>query len=510
MNHSRSFHHPSIAFFESELFKRIQLERVFNDSKTICDALPKTNWQAVVTQYELSKTDANFSLHEFVSGHFKLPEEIVLNHCGLTLSLNAYISALWPTLTRAPDSFKNNSTLLALHHAYIIPGGRFREIYYWDSYFTALGLKQSGHTDLIQSMVLNFIELQDTLGCIPNGNRSYYYSRSQPPVLALMVELCLESVEKVDSAFIRRCLDGMEKEHSFWMHGEEQLKDVGNAFDRVVKMPCGASLNRYWDNLATPRSESYWEDVELAAEFPPQQRPEFYRNIRAACESGWDFSSRWLADESELSSIQTTQIVPVDLNCLLYRLETTLSKYHKILNHETQAAAFQTRAMNRKEAINRYFWSAQKHFYYDYHFGQQKTLAVRSLAAALPLFVNIASEEQATSVKNSFSAHFLTDGGLVTTLNNTAQQWDSPNGWAPLQWFSVMGLRNYGYFADADDIMQRWLKTVDLQFKKSGNIMEKYNVRALDSLADGGEYEVQHGFGWTNGVTLAFYELLSK
>lgn len=508
MNDSISFDHPSIVFFESELFKRIQLEGLFNDSKTICDATPRSTWKEVVEQYERQKSLVNFSLVAFVDSHFTLPANIELNDSTTKVTLKEYIQQLWSKLIRQPDPKNTMSTLLALDHSYIVPGGRFREIYYWDSYFTALGLKQSGYTHLIKDMVLNFIELQERLGCIPNGNRSYYFSRSQPPVLGMMVELCVNGDDASDTDFVLRCIEGMEQEHRFWMHSEDKLVNSGEADERVVRMPCGAILNRYWDNLATPRTESYLEDIELAQDLPHEQRAEFYRNIRAACESGWDFSSRWLDDSNELASIETTQIVPVDLNCLLYRLERNLAKYHGLLNHTEQATAYSERASARKKAINQYCWSSQKQFYFDYHFAKQQTGSVLSLAATLPLFVNVADAEQARGVKESLMTSFMKAGGLVTTLNVTSQQWDSPNGWAPLQWFAVIGLRNYGYGAEARSVMQRWLKTVDAHFIKSGNIMEKYNVQSLDSLADGGEYEVQQGFGWTNGVTLAFYDLL--
>lgn len=509
MSDSISFDHPSIVFFESELFRRIQLEALFNDSKTICDATPRSSWKEVVEQYERHKSLANFSLVAFVDSHFTLPADIELNDSTAKVTLKEYIQQLWPKLIRQPDRKDTMSTLLALDHSYIVPGGRFREIYYWDSYFTALGLNQSGYTQLIRDMVLNFIELQERLGCIPNGNRSYYFSRSQPPVLGMMVELCVNHDNALDTEFVLRCIEGMEQEHRFWMHNEDKLINGGAAAERVVRMPCGAILNRYWDNLATPRTESYLEDIELARDLPQEQRAEFYRNIRAACESGWDFSSRWLADSHELASIETTEIVPVDLNCLLYRLERNLAKYHGLLNHHDQAAHFNARADARKEAIDRYFWSDQEQFYFDYQFIKQQPLNVRSLAATLPLFVDIASAQQARSVKSTLMSTFLQEGGLLTTLNATSQQWDSPNGWAPLHWFAVIGLRNYGYKEDARNVMQRWLKTVDAHFIKSGNIMEKYNVHSLDSLADGGEYEVQQGFGWTNGVTLAFYDLLT-
>jgi alpha,alpha-trehalase len=250
------------------------------------------------------------------------------------------------------------------------------------------------------------------------------------------------------------------------------------------------------------------EDIEAAENITAANRADFYRNIRAACESGWDFSSRWLADLDDLSTIQTTHIVPIDLNCLLHKLEMLLSQFYSQLGEEKLSAEFAEHANIRSDAINHYLWNKESGFYYDFDFIQGQQTSTQSLAACLPLFVQIASKQQAKLIAHKLENAFLMEGGLVTTLNNSAQQWDAPNGWAPLQWFAVIGLDNYGFNQLSEQVMERFLGTVEQQFKKDNNIMEKYNVQSSQSIAKGGEYEVQNGFGWTNGVALAFYKLL--
>lgn len=178
-------------------------------------------------------------------------------------------------------------------------GGRFSETYYWDSYFTMLGLAESGREDLLKCMADNFAWMIEIYGHIPNGNRTYYLSRSQPPVFALMVELFEE--DGVRGA--KRYLDHLRMEYSFWMDGAESLIP-NQAYRHVVRMPDGSLLNRYWDDRDTPRDESWREDVETAKHSgrPPN---EVYRDLRAGAESGWDYSSRWLRDITRLASIRT-------------------------------------------------------------------------------------------------------------------------------------------------------------------------------------------------------------
>jgi len=493
----------SLMFFESELFKEVQTTGLFTDSKTFADAVPKVSFTQIIAAYEVAKKNESlFELGAFVEQFFDIPEYDDVFVDGERTCINEHIEQLWQRLGKKADK-QSAGSLLPLKNAYVVPGGRFREIYYWDSYFTGLGLLESGHSDVVEAMLNNFLDLQTDYGCIPNGNRSYYLSRSQPPILGLMVELVL-SFKQGDKAFLQKCLTGIEAEYNFWMRGQSLLVADTTEHLRVVKMPDGSVLNRYWDNSCSPRPESYQEDIELLHESNPIDAGEFYRNIRAACESGWDFSSRWLGNADSLASIRTTRILPVDLNCLLYKEEMLLSAYYAVLDNNEKSAFYLHKAEQRKNAINRYMWSEGDAFFMDYDLDTQAQSKVKSLAGTVPLFVELATMHQAESVGRIIQQDFLQVGGLITTCIESNQQWDAPNGWAPLHWFSVQGLINYKQFPLAQDIRTRWLTTVEVYFKQTGKLMEKYNVCQQHHIAKGGEYDVQEGFGWTNGVYQAF------
>ncbi|MBD1583008.1 trehalase family glycosidase [Pseudoalteromonas sp. S16_S37] len=482
------------------LFKDVQLSGIFADSKTFADAIPKQSWQAAQQAYEqMDLPLTNSELTRFVAEHFSFAAQPELQALNDVSCVKDYIQALWPKLLRKGFSTSNNS-LLALQHDYVVPGGRFNEIYYWDSYFTALGLEDSGNIKLIEAMVDNFVSLIERIGCVPNGNRVYYTSRSQPPVLALMVKL-LMPYKKSDIEWLKRMVDAMTKEHAFWHQGEQQLGDSCGEFKRVVKFANGAQLNRYWDDKPEPRPESYAEDVADAEQLPAEQREAFFRNIRAACESGWDFSARWLDKPDSLLSINTTNRVPVDLNALLYLLEKTLSECLIMLEQTSQSQAFSQRADRRKKAILQLLWNDTHGWFCDFDLAKKRASPMLSLAGTVPLFAGIAEQSQAHTIANKLKCDFLRPGGLVSCLSETAQQWDSPNGWAPLQWFAISGLRDYGLHDLAKNIAQRWLAMLEQDFAKRGCLLEKYNVCDPFQTAGGGEYQVQQGFGWTNGVT---------
>ena len=286
------------------------------------------------------------------------------------------------------------------------------------------------------------------------------------------------------------------------MEGAESLQP-GQQHRRAVRMADGSLLNRYYDDLDSPRPESYREDVETAESFPEEKQPEVYRDIRAAAESGWDFSSRWFADGSKLSTIETTSIVPVDLNSLLYQLEDVISDLHLAKGNKEQAAEWEKKALARKAAINKWLWSEKQKAYGDYQLEKKAFTPVLSLAMAYPLYFGVATDERAKLVAQQLQEKFLMPGGLVTTLNETGQQWDYPNGWAPLQWIAIKGLQNYGHQALSDDIAARWLRLNRKIFQQTGKMMEKYNVADTSLQGGGGEYPLQDGFGWTNGVVLA-------
>jgi alpha,alpha-trehalase len=480
------------------LFIDVQLSGVFGDGKVFVDAQPLQSPECIRTLYEAQDLAPGPDLVRFVQDHFALPhaaggeDPAVPNHDALH-----HIETLWPLLTREPAPAggpHGADTLLPLPHPYVVPGGRFSEIYYWDSYFTMLGLLDSGRHALVEGMVRNFAHLIDRHGHVPNGNRSYYLSRSQPPFFFKMVE----SLNPARPDY-QRFLPQLKAEHAFWMAGEHAI-GPNQACARVVRLAGGELLNRFWDDRDDPRDESYREDLHTAAESgrPPR---EVYRDLRAAAESGWDFSSRWLADPGRLASIETTAIVPVDLNSLMVGLEEALALGCEQAGDAAGASAYAERARQRRAAISAYCWDEDHGCYVDYHWRQARRRDNITAAMVVPLFMGVATREQAGGVATMLASRLLARNGLVTTNVRSGQQWDLPNGWAPLQWMAVEGLRRYGFDALARDIALRWIGCVLRVHAETGRLLEKYDV-VEDKPGGGGEYPNQFGFGWTNGVLL--------
>jgi alpha,alpha-trehalase len=482
----------------TQLFEDVQLSRVFPDGKTFVDCLPKHLPEEINEKYNVQKNQPGFDLEKFVLANFELPIPHSNNYRSDTSkTVIENIDSLWKVLTRKPD--KKAGTLIPLPYPYIVPGGRFGEIYYWDSYFTMLGLKAAGRNEMLENMINNFSYLIDTLGYIPNGNRSYFIGRSQPPFYSLMLKLLVDIKGK---EILLHYLPYLEEEYRFWMYGEKNLDQKNPLLYHVVSMPGGEVLNRYWDENDTPRPESYKEDIELS-HGSGQEHRDIYRHLRAGAESGWDFSSRWFKDNQSFSSIHTVDIVPVDLNCLLLHIEQTIAEAYQLKNDSELSAYYLSIAEKRKKAIHEYFWNDDQGFYFDYELPEKKQKQPLTLAGVFPLFFKIATNEQAKKVATAIKEKFLQPGGVVTTLEETGQQWDFPNGWAPLQWITINGLENYGYTELAREIALRWINLNTNVFNRTGKLMEKYNVIDTHLEAGGGEYTGQDGFGWTNGVLLA-------
>jgi alpha,alpha-trehalase len=478
-----------------ELFTRVQLERVFPDGKTFVDAVPRALPDTIRAEYERARRAPDFDLGGFVERNFIVP--------GTTESgyqtrpdedLRAHIDNLWSVLERAPDVPQPYSSLVPLPYRYVVPGGRFREIYYWDSYFTMLGLEQSGRHDLVIEMVRNFAWLIDQFGHVPNGNRSYYLSRSQPPFFAAMVELL---AQRDGEGVYATHLPQLAREYEFWMDGAGRLAP-GSAYRRVVRLKDGTILNRYWDDRETPREESYREDVETARASARPAR-EVYRNLRAGAESGWDFSSRWFEDGGSLATIRTVELLPIDLNSLLYHLEQTLARAYRSANDSAAARRISARAWQRRAAIQRLLWNAEAGAFEDYLWRDNRRAGRLTGATLYPLFFGLASRKQADRVAATVRERLLQPNGLASSTETSGQQWDAPNGWAPLQWVAVRGLSDYGHSDLALEIALRWARTNVAAFRATGKLFEKYDVIGAVAAA-GGEYPTQDGFGWTNGV----------
>ena len=493
--------------YETQLFKDVQLAAIFKDSKTFVDLVPKEPFSDLETKYLVEKDNPNFDLKQFVDQNFEDKSMKSLEFTtDTTKTMYEHIDGMWDKLTRGPDSVIPNSSRIALPNKYIVPGGRFQEIYYWDSYFTIEGLLAAGRRDLAKSMIDNFAHLLNTKGFIPNGTRDYFLTRSQPPFFTMMVG----ALARKDQNMLLYYLPELEKEYQFFMDHDSINRPYG-ADKHVVQMIGGGLLNRYWDAGNSPRPEAYKEDVHLASSFADEsERLRLYKDLRSGAESGWDYSSRWFLKEDDFSSTGTTSIIPVDLNCLLLGLEQLLSRAYIMKGDRETSTHYRSIANKRRGLINDYLWSEDKGFYMDFDFKRAEHTPHMTLAGVYPLFFGVAPRDRAEKVKDVLMETFLKDGGLVTTLEHSGQQWDAPNGWAPLQWVAVNGLLSYRHDAEAKEIMTRWLALNERVYKNTGKMMEKYNVENLTLLSGGGEYETQDGFGWTNGVAVGFHELLRK
>ncbi len=482
----------TLPFYEvlPDLFQTAHEMEIFEDGKAWVDAVPRCSIEEIRSQWNKAKKDKK-SIEDFISDYFDLP-----NADNKTIQYNqsptveSHIKNLWPSLFRKGSlSHIEGSSLITIPFDYVVPGGRFNEMYYWDSYFTMLGLAIHGHKPMIRNMTKNFAYFIDRFGFAPNGNRSYFLSRSQPPFFGLMVEL-LAGVE--DESVYAEFLPQLLKEHAFWMTPP-----------RVIVFDNGLTLNRYADNKSEPREEMYRDDQKEGAHLADPAS--FYNHLRSACESGWDFSSRWMRNKDDLTTIHTHDIAPVDLNALLFALEMIIAKSYGQMGEDKLAEKFTSLADARKTAMTQYCWHG---FWTDYHHDVQRPYQLITAASITPLFVGLSTADQAALTHDQIVEMLLKPGGLCTTTVQSGQQWDKPNGWAPLQWMAVAGLSRYGFTQTATTIAQRWTMLNEKVFANTGKMLEKYNVENTDLPGGGGEYPVQDGFGWTNGVYLALQSWL--
>jgi len=531
------------------------------------------------------------------------------------------VHSLWNLLGRQMDPdvalHPRQHTLLPLRSPHmIVPGGRFCEFYYWDTYWIIRGLLVSGMVDTARMVVDNLLGLVEDYGFIPNGSRRYYLNRSQPPMLTKMVRAVFDVTG--DKEWLRSVMPTLELEYAYWMHP-----------NRVVVIEAGPNsfrMNKYYTNWTHPRPESFVQDemtawmlwkqlhngsevaytpeaaahhaknfatmhaqnlaaqdlrgaaeqlrftagaaagADLRAPLPNPPHPmhdnapriqELYAQLAAAAETGWDFSSRWFEDRNNLTSVETMDLVPVDLNAIMYAVELDLSSFALTLGDQDRSAEFSVSATLRREAIYNVLWNATASQWQDYHIDQKEWRTEVVLSNFIPLWTkcyDTALVDEGAVVSALLQSGLVMPGGVATTLNNNTQQWDFPNAWAPLQWMLIEGLRSANYRTDSttadftlynssalapgepapahacdivkpetwykDDLWcfpsgaeisdamgMRWLLANFVAYNRTGFMLEKYYAPEVGGLGAGGEYELQKGFGWTNGVAL---ELLQR
>ncbi|AGN00075.1 trehalase [Salinarchaeum sp. Harcht-Bsk1] len=500
----RGFDYSNYPQVSGELFRAVQQRGPFDDAKRFVDSVPRVQADLLHERYLALEEAGTLDVDAFVEEHFRVPEPIAANpQLQPDRTMEEHVEALWEPLTRTfnvdPDS---GSTLVPLPEPHVVPGGRFREMYYWDSYFAMEGLAASDRLELVEGMIENVASLLDRFDFVPLGNRVYYDSRSQVPLFYRMLRI-LE--RERGPAAVEPYLDALQTEHAYWMDGSDLVGSVGDrrSHRRTVALPDGTVVNRYWDDRASPRPEAHWNDRELAKKVPTDDRPRLFRDLRAAAESGWDFSTRWMETGEDLTSIRTTELVPVDLNAVLFGMETALAEWLPRVDEHEAADRYASAANRRREAIERYCWSDDASLYVDYVWTEEQRSEQSTLAGAVPLFTGIPEQDRADAVAERLRELFLERGGLLTTLEESGEQWDAPNGWAPLQWMAIEGLRRYGHDDLAAEIADRWLAVNRTGFETTGQMAEKYDVESKSVSPDSGEYDLQYGFAWTNGVVAA-------
>jgi alpha,alpha-trehalase len=524
-------------YCEGPILHAVQMADIFNDSKVFVDLPLKFPPDIVLSNFAAlnwnSSTSPRTDLLQFVTGNFgpigsdllrwtppdweETPSFLKrLSRNDKYFSFAKSVHQLWLSLGREAvpmvKATPERYSLLYTPHPMIVPGGRFRESYYWDTFWIVKGLLVSDMVTTAQHLVDNLLHLCSVYGFVPNGNRIYYTTRSQPPLLSDMVHAVYNALRRQNGpgarAFLESALPVLEKEYLFWSTNRASTKF--------------APLCIYNAETTLPRPESYREDVALASELTsPTAKETLFTNIAAAAESGWDFSSRWLRDGKRLQTIDTTAIVPVDLNVYMLRFECNMARFYNATGNPSKAAEFIANAVARHDHMEKLLWNDQSKQWNDYFIVEGK-LSGRVAASNFvpfwgfsdPLLATHTTVVSKQRLREAFEAFQLS--GLVgvagiraTMATETGQQWDSPNGWACIQHILVESfLENYPpgslQFSVGRRIGRDWLETNMVAFQKHPYMYEKYDVDVMGMGGGGGEYIPQTGFGWTNGVALVF------
>jgi alpha,alpha-trehalase len=432
--------------------------------------------------------------------------------------------------------------LLYLEHEYVVPGGRFNEMYGWDSYFIVRGLVRDGRIELAKGMIENFLFEIEHYGTILNANRSYYLSRSQPPFLTSMI-LSVYEAEKAagheDRKWLERAYGYAGKDYEMWISAPhtadgtglsryydfgnvpapESLKDETDHYRRVaayfvmhpeldrgylerepIGKPNGNAVGKHYavDVCESPLMAATKPDCEDAAGVTLSH--EFYRGDRSMRESGFDVSFRFGPHGAG-----THHYAAVCLNSLLYKYEKDMETMSTMLGRPKDAASWKQRAAERGENIQKYLWDVEQGMFFDYDLHHKERSTYIYITMFYPLWAGAATKEQAAAIMKHLGK-LEQPGGLVMSPYESEGQWDFPYAWAPTQLLAIEGMRRYGFNADADRISYNFLSMIAANFRHDGTIREKYNAvtRSSETAVKAGYNINVVGFGWTNAVFLVF------
>ncbi|XP_025201432.1 trehalase-like isoform X2 [Melanaphis sacchari] len=525
-------------YCESELLHDVQLSKIYPDSKTFVDKQLKSTESDILDKYRKLKLSnnnqvpSNTELTKFIDEYLKDGNELEewtppdftdnpsianrirdKNYKQWSLGLNQ----VWKTLARKIKhevrDHPSNYSLIWVPNGFAIPGGRFRELYYWDTYWIVNGMLLCDMTSTAKGVIDNILYLISLFNFMPNGARVYYLNRSQPPMVTLMVANYYKATNDFD--YVRTVIPTLDKEFKFWME---------NRMVTFQKNGKSYTMARFYAPSRGPRPESYREDYETAEYFKTEkEKTNFYINIKSGAETGWDFSSRWFinkinySNKGNLTDIQTPSIIPVELNSLLHVNALTLSEWYAKMGNISKAEEYSAIAATFLNNIQEVMWRPDLGAWFDWDIMNNKSREYFYVSNIVPLWTgsyNMPKKAVASSVlgylrdqhiiEPDYSVNF---NGTPTSLYESSQQWDFPNAWPPLQAFIIQGLdRTQQKLAQqvALKLADVWLRSNYKGFAEKSMMFEKYDVLASGETGGGGEYIPQTGFGWTNGVVFEF------
>ncbi|CAO3637173.1 unnamed protein product [Mucor fragilis] len=593
IQHHDAYTCDSPIYCEGPILKTVQLARVFADSKTFVDMpTAKSEAQVIESFNQLGGTNATKDqVMQFLNENFlpagtevKLLTNITIPELSWIDSIadpeyRGWLSTLnkaWGNLTFAFDDTalcdECVSSTLPVSRPFVVPGGRFREFYYWDSYFVIKGLLLGDQVDLARNMIENFFDFVQKYGFIPNGARIYYLNRSQPPFLTHMVQAFYEKTG--DHDFMTKALPILDQEYAHWMtNASIQVRDP--------KHSKKYTLNHYVTTNTSPRPESFVEDyntVNNGTDFTDAEKLQLYADIAAGAESGWDYSSRWTknkvpaANQTEsyemLRTINTANIVPVELNSLLWHTETKLSEWHtrfgnKTKTYKKKSKYYKSQAKARLAAMESLMWNPQNHTFYDFNLTSHAQSTDFTPANLFPMWVGALPDSILNNRTEVAKLYDETEnslrkyaGILTTSYYNTTMQWDWPNGWPPLSFVAMEGMLRIDDYLNKQDqskngtvrykgpqlnttrgtpistlarvLAERyaasaycgWVNTggsipgvlekTNSSVTDDGHMFEKFDVNTIGLSGGQGEYVTQTGFGWTNGIAFWIFHQWSN
>ncbi len=410
----------------------------------------------------------------------------------MTDEILEYIRKRWPETTRTNTA--DDGTLLGLPRPYTVPCARdaFQELYYWDTYFACRGLALQGFVEQVRNNCDDFIFEVEKFGFIPNGNRTFYLNRSQPPFFGSLIELVIRS-SAPDRAWLRSAAAALEKEMSFWNHSRRSecgLNHYGSDADEKT-------IREFFDGCCVRR-------IGYEPSLPEPERREASMESLAEAESGWDFNPRFCRRCRDYAAI--------DLNSLLHVSCSELSLLYRDLGDLDRSMEWAHRAEIRKILMNRYCWCEERGVFLDYNFAEKRHSPVLSCASLFPLWARIATPEQAASTLEAVERYLECEHGLAVCEKNESgrtYQWDWPNGWPPLHFIAIEALDHYGFTEAAVRIARKYVDTVTANFRSTGDLWEKYNV-VTGTIEVKDEYTMPAMMGWTAGTFVFAADYLAR